>query len=412
MELFRQTNIDFLRYKWWAILASWVLILVGFFAIFVQKGLKFGIDFSGGTAIALKFAERPNVDQLRKLLDGANLGETGIQRYEEPEKNQVLIRVEQQKKEGRDVAREVLAALGRGLEKAEAGDKLDLNTMGKDALGGRLTAADPDKLAGNPNVNAAEHYGRAAEQVLARRSSLGLFRSPGEAAGTQGISLAVKDWIEKNTFPGPFVLLSAENVGPQVGADLQKKALAAVFWSTMGMLAYIAFRFRSFPFGIGAVVATVHDVLITVGLLAIFGREFNLVTVAALLTLVGYSVNDTVVVYDRIRENLRSPKKEALEAVVNRSINQTLSRTILTSGATMLVVVALFFLGGEVLNTFALTLIIGIVVGTYSSIYVASPIVVIWKNFLGRRKLAAVPAAPAKAPAQPSPAPKKNAGKR
>jgi preprotein translocase subunit SecF len=412
MELFRQTNIDFLRYKWWAILASWALILVGFFAIFVQKGLKFGIDFSGGTAIALRFAERPNVDQLRKLLDGANLGETGIQRYEEPEKNQVLIRVEQQKKEGRDVAREVLAAFSRGLVGGEAGDRLDLNTMGRDTLAARLTAADPDKLAGNPNVNAAEHYGQAAEKIVSQRSSVGLFKSAAEAGSTSGISLPVKEWLEKNTFPGPFVLLSAENVGPQVGADLQKKALAAVFWSTMGMLAYIAFRFRSFPFGIGAVVATVHDVLITVGLLAIFGREFNLVTVAALLTLVGYSVNDTVVVYDRIRENLRSPKKEALEAVVNRSINQTLSRTILTSGATMLVVVALFFLGGEVLNTFALTLIIGIIVGTYSSIYVASPIVVIWKNFVGRRRLAAVPAAPAKAPAQPSPSPKKNAGKR
>jgi len=412
MELFRQTNIDFLRYKWWAILASWALILVGVFAIFVQKGLKFGIDFSGGTAIALKFSERPNMDQLRKLLDGANLGETGIQRYEEAEKNQVLIRVEKQKQEGRDVAREVLAALARGLQSADAGDKLDLNTMGKDALGGRLTASDPDRLAGNPTVNAAEHYGQVAERVLARRSSMGLFKSPAEAAATPGVSLPVKEWIEKNTFPGPFVLLSAENVGPQVGADLQKKALAAVFWSTMGMLAYIAFRFRSFPFGVGAVVATVHDVLITVGLLAIFGREFNLVTVAALLTLVGYSVNDTVVVYDRIRENLRSPKKEALEAVVNRSINQTLSRTILTSGATMLVVVALFFLGGEVLNTFALTLIIGIIVGTYSSIYVASPIVVIWKNFVSRRKLAAVPSAPAKAVAPTTPSPKKNSGKR
>ncbi len=138
------------------------------------------------------------------------------------------------------------------------------------------------------------------------------------------------------------------------------------------MLVYIALRFRSLPFGVGAVVATLHDTLITVGLLALFDREFNLVVVAALLTLVGYSVNDTVVVYDRVRENQRTPKKEPLETVINRSINQTLSRTVLTSGATMLVVVALFFLGGEVLNTFALTLIIGIIVGTYSSIYVAA----------------------------------------
>jgi len=147
-----------------------------------------------------------------------------------------------------------------------------------------------------------------------------------------------------------------------------------------------------------------------VGLLALLGREFNLVVVAALLTLVGYSVNDTVVVYDRIRENQRTPKKEPLEAVINRSINQTLSRTVLTSGATMLVVVALFFLGGEVLNTFALTLIIGIIIGTYSSIYVASPIVVIWKQYRDRRRLAVVPASrPVPAPQQP---PGKKSGRR
>jgi len=144
----------------------------------------------------------------------------------------------------------------------------------------------------------------------------------------------------------------------------------------------------------------VHDTLITVGLLALLGREFNLVVVAALLTLVGYSVNDTVVVYDRVRENQKTPKKEPLATVINRSINQTLSRTVLTSGATMMVVLALFFLGGEVLNTFALTLMIGIVIGTYSSIYVAAAIVVIWKDFQNRGKLAAVPS-----PARPQPSP-------
>jgi preprotein translocase subunit SecF len=221
-----------------------------------------------------------------------------------------------------------------------------------------------------------------------------------------GISPGIVQWIQGNTVTGPFVLLSAENVGPQVGADLRQKALWAIVTSTLGMLIYIAWRFRSLPFGVGAIVATIHDTLITVGLLALFQREFSLVVVAAILTLVGYSVNDTVVVYDRIRENLRTPKKEALELVINRSINQTLSRTVLTSGATMLVVLALFFLGGEVLNTFALTLIIGIVVGTYSSIYVAAPIVVIWKQFKDRRRLAVVPAAaPRAAPAPTSPAP-------
>lgn len=404
MEFFRQTNIDFLKYKWWAIGASWALIALGLVTIFVQKGLKFGIDFSGGTAIAVRFSERPDVDHLRKILDGAGLGEIGIQRYEDPEKHEVLIRVQQQKKEGRDVAGDVLRALRGGLATPTDPSKIDLNAEGKGTLGGRLAAADPDKVAGRSDLNAGDYYTQAAERVIAQRSRLGLFRSPGDVAGIDGVSPAVKTWLQANTYTGPFVLLSAENVGPQVGADLQKKALLAVIWSSVGMLAYVAFRFRSLPFGVGAVVALVHDTLITVGLLAMLGREFNLVVVAALLTLVGYSMNDTVVVYDRVRENQKTPKKESLEAVINRSINQTLSRTILTAGATMLVVLALFFLGGEVLNTFALTLIIGIVIGTYSSIYVAAPIVVIWKNFKNRRKLAAVPATVPAVPAAPTPA--------
>jgi preprotein translocase subunit SecF len=410
MEFFRQTNIDFLKYKWWAIGASWALIFVGLFTVFVQKGLKFGIDFSGGTAIAIRLADRPDIDKMRSILAGANLGEVGIQRYEEPEKNSVLIRVQQQGTEGRDVSGEVLTALRQGLQAETDPGKIDINTEGKATLGARLASADPDQVAGKADVNPGDYYAQAAGRIVDRRSELGLFKSPADVDSVEGVSAAVKAWVKASTVAGPFVLLSAENVGPQVGADLQKKALLAIVWSTVGMLAYIAFRFRSLPFGVGAIVALIHDTLITVGLLALLGREFNLVVVAALLTLVGYSVNDTVVVYDRVRENLRTPKKESLEVVINRSINQTLSRTILTSGATMLVVICLFFLGGEVLNTFALTLMIGIIIATYSSIYVAAAIVVIWKDFQTGRKLAVVPA-PVKAepvpPAAPASASKK-----
>ena len=409
MELFRQTNIDFLRWKWWAIGASWALILIGLLSIKLHNGLRFGIDFAGGTQIALRFRQRPDIDRLRKLLDSGNFGDTGIQRYEAPEKNQVLIRVQQQKKEGRDIIAEVLAILRQGLGAAADPARLDLNIQGRDNLAARLLAADPDRVAGKPGTNPADYYGRVAELIIAHRSRLAIFQSPADVGGVAGITPAVKEWVKANTTAGPFVLLSAESVGPQVGADLRKTALWAIATSILGMLIYIAWRFRSLPFGVGAVVALIHDTLITVGLLSLFGREFNLVVVAAILTLVGYSVNDTVVVYDRIRENQRSPKKEPLEPLINRSINQTLSRTVLTSGATMLVVLALFFLGGEVLHTFALTLIIGILIGTYSSIYVAAPIVVIWKNVLGRRKLAVVPPAPAPRPAAPSPAPRPNA---
>ena len=413
MELFRQTNIDFLRYKWIAIGASWLLIAIGLFAIFVQKGLRFGIDFAGGTQIAVRFAERPDLDRLRDVLKSANLGDTGIQRYGELERNQVLIRVQQQKTEGRDVSHDVQNALRAGLLPG-GGDpaKVDLNRDGKDVFAARLAAADPDATAGRPDVIAEQHYVAIADQIVSYRAEAGIFRSAGELDKVPGVSVAVRNWLKANSYAGPFVLLSAENVGPQVGADLRKKALYAVVWSIVGMLIYIAIRFRSLPFGIGAVVALVHDTLITVGLLALLGREFNLVVVAALLTLIGYSVNDTVVVYDRVRENQRTPKKEALESVINRSINQTLSRTILTSGATMLVCLALFFLGGEVLNTFALTLIIGIIIGTYSSIYVAAAIVVIWKDLRGRRKLQVVPAAKPAAPPPPAAAKKKKSGRR
>lgn len=409
MELFRATNFDFLKYKWYAIAASWLLIAVGAFAIFVKKGLDFGIDFTGGTQIALRFADTPDLDRLRSLLKETNIGDTGIQRYEEASKNQVLIRAQQQR-EGRDTTGEILQHLRQGLSRPEDPSKVDLNIEGAETLGVRLAAADPDRISGKPDVIPENYYTAAAQKIVARRSQLGLFRSPAQVDTVEGISPGVKQWVKANSYTGPFVLLSAENVGPQVGADLRKKATLAIVWSILGMLAYIAFRFRSLPFGVGAIVALIHDTLITVGILAILGREFNLVVVAAALTLVGYSVNDTVVVYDRVRENQRTPKKESLEAVINRSINQTLSRTILTAGATLLVCVALFFLGGEVLHTFALTLIIGIFIGTYSSIYVAAAIVVIWKNWTGRRKLAVVPAPKPAAP--PPPAAKKKSSRR
>lgn len=411
MELFRATHFDFLRYKWYAIAFSWLLIAVGAVAIFGLDRLKFGIDFAGGTQIALRFAERPDLDRLRQLLADANLGETGIQRYEEASRNQVLIRVQQQKREGRDITGEILQRLRVGLGRPEDPSRIDLNTEGSKTLAVRLAAADPDRVAGKPDVNPADSYKAVAERVIARRSWLGIFGTVSQVDSVPQVSAAVKQWIKANTYAGPFVLLSAENVGPQVGADLQKKAVLAIVWSIAGMLVYIWFRFRSLPFGVGAIVALIHDTLITVGILAILGREFNLVVVAALLALVGYSVNDTVVVYDRMRENQRTPKKESLESVINRSINQTLSRTILTAGATLLVCVALYFLGGEVLNTFALTLIIGILIGTYSSIYVAAAIVVIWKNWTGRRRLAVVPAPKPAAPPPPA-ASKKKSGRR
>jgi len=404
MELFRDTHIDFLRVKWICIGVSWALIVAGFISIAAHRGLRFGIDFSGGTQMVLKFAERPDPAKIEGILKPLNLGLEGVQRYDTPDKNEVLIKVKQQAREGRDVTQEVFSALSGAIGGPAAAGKIDVNTKGHDTFAASLAAVDPDNVAGKLGTAAAQHYAAVGDAIVAHRSRIGLFRTAADIDAIPDVSPAVKNWLKQNTVIGPFTVLSADNVGPQVGHDLRTKALWAVLLSTLAMLVYIWFRF-DVKFGVGAIVAIIHDTLITIGLLSILNREITLVVVAALLTLVGYSMNDTVVVYDRIRENMKTNRRDPLAKVINDSINQTLSRTVMSSGLTFLVVVALFFLGGEVLNTFALTLVIGIVVGTYSSIYVAAPIFVIWNDLQNRRR--PVPA-PAKASA---PAPTKNAPK-
>jgi hypothetical protein len=203
MELFRQTNIDFLKYKWWAIGASWALIAVGVFTIFVQKGLKFGIDFSGGTQIAIRFSQKPDIDKLRTLLDGAGLGEIGIQRYEAPEKNSVLVRVQQQEKEGRDVVTEVTKTLRQGLQAPADPSKIDINVEGKATLAARIAAADPTGSRGAPTRIRTRLLHAVAEKIIATARSSASSARPEQAASTEGISQGVKAWIQANTVTGP-----------------------------------------------------------------------------------------------------------------------------------------------------------------------------------------------------------------
>ena len=176
-----------------------------------------------------------------------------------------------------------------------------------------------------------------------------------------------------------YSIRSFEVIGPQIGADLQRQALMAAGGASAGMLAYLAWRFRAI-YGVAAVVAMAHDAFITVGLFSLLNQEISLTVVAALLTLIGYSMNDTIVVFDRIRENRRQYGRESLSELINRSINQTLSRTVLTSGLTLLAALSLLFLGGPVLRGFSLALVIGIIVGTFSSIFIASPILLAWEQ--------------------------------
>ena len=206
-----------------------------------------------------------------------------------------------------------------------------------------------------------------------------LIRVEQSTAELQGLSVQIQNALEQTYAKGDVDIRRVEMVGPQVGKDLRSKGLKAIFYAMLGLLAYISWRFE-FRFAVGAIVALVHDVLITLGAFSLFGKEIDLPIIAAFLAIIGYSLNDTIIVYDRIRENSGKHNKESFSFIVNRSINETLSRTLLTSGTTLLVVMALFVLGGGVIHNFAFAMLVGVLVGTYSSIFVASPVLIFWEQ--------------------------------
>ncbi|HXG21095.1 MAG TPA: protein translocase subunit SecF [Methylomirabilota bacterium] len=211
-----------------------------------------------------------------------------------------------------------------------------------------------------------------------------LIRVPMAEQGMETLANQVQQGLTNKFGAHAFEIRRVETVGPKVGKDLRRKGLLAVLFSTIAIGVYIAFRFEP-RFGVGAAIALLHDVLITAGALSLMNMEFDLTVVAALLTVVGFSVNDTVIICDRIRENMRKMRREGLAQIINRSVNETLSRTIITTGTAVLVILALFFLGGDVIHAFAFALLVGFTIGTYSSIYVASPIVLLWEKEGKRR---------------------------
>jgi preprotein translocase subunit SecF len=332
-------NLDFVGKRQIAFLLSGVLILMSFVSLAVF-GPKYGIDFAGGTLIQVKFAKPVEISQIKDSLSALSIENASVQSMGEPQDHEFLIRTD------------------------------------------------------------------------------------ATAAATQQLAPQLKQTMEASMQAGVDIR-RVETVGPQVGKDLREKALLAIFFSLIFIAIYISGRFEfkwfqsavvaavlgsavyglyvfgvSMPFiilaalavtlvlfwllglkyALGAVVALLHDVIITVGILCILQKEFTVSVIAALLTIIGYSLNDTIIVYDRIRENLRKLVKVPLQTVINRSVNETLSRTILTAGTVFVVVAALFFLGGDIIHDFAFALLVGVVVGTYSSIYVASPIVLVWEE--------------------------------
>lgn len=377
MEFLTHTNIDFMKYRKVFVWVSVTLLVIATLELFFLTGLNLGIDFAGGTQLTVKTREAVAIDEVRRILEQAGMREAQIQRFGSDDSNEILIKapVVGGSEEGSGQA--VIDAL-EGALNTDAG-RFDLNQGGTDSLAIALAAADPLSYGGT--VTAAD-YRELAAAIVERREENGVFTTWEEVASVEGVTPAVLSELQSSMQLGAFHVLQAENVGPQIGSELRQKGVLAVVMSLLGMLAYIWYRFE-LRFGIGAMVATFHDLLITLGLYALVGYEFNLPTIAAFLTLVGYSVNDTVVIFDRVRENMRRRRRLDLVTVINDSLNQTLVRTILTSGTTLIAVASLFFFGGEVLRGFSFVLLVGIVVGTYSSVYVASAFTVLWEERFG-----------------------------
>ena len=394
MELFRGVNVDWLGKKWYFLAFSLVFSVSGILSILFWHHIKLGVDFRGGTLIYVQFEQPADIDRIRQATDRAGLHDARIQSYG-TSKHQVIISLAQ--KETQDAAldagrRAIVAALNAnsaGSGTANQG-KLDLDNAGKAALAQFLEESDPEHLASTGG--ASQRYAQQAATILDHRDRDlgGIFSSIDQLNGVA--DPAVVSQLKQGAYLSGFHVFNQEIIGPQVGALLRQQALLATLYSLAGMLVYLWFRFELI-YGVAAVVAVFHDTLITVGAFSLFDKEITLTVIAAILTLIGYSMNDTIVVFDRIRENLRISRRENLTSVVNRSINQTLSRTVLTSGLTFLTVLSLYLFGGEVLRGFSFALVIGILIGTYSSIAVAAPMLVAYQDWRAKRgKRAVLPA--------------------
>jgi preprotein translocase subunit SecF len=379
VEFFRNPNIDFLGKKWYFLAFSLVFSVAGILSMLFWHGIPLGVDFRGGTLVYVKFSHPPNDDAIRAALGRVGLGRARIQRLGVPASNEELIDL--------DVRETSEKALDEGkikvisaLETNTPAGKQDLNNSSSLTLANYLLEKDPL----HAGTDANQRYTEVAQRIVNYRDKTkgGVLSSFDDLKGI--VDPAVVATLQEGFYLSDFGIYQVEIVGPQVGKQLQSQAKWAVIYSLAGMLVYLAFRFE-WIYGVAAVVTVFHDTLITVGAFSLANKEISLTVIAAILTLIGYSNNDTIVVFDRIRENLKLMRREKLSDIVNRSINQTLSRTILTAGLTFLTVLALYLFGGEVLHGFSFALVIGILIGTYSSIAIAAPILVAYQDWRTKR---------------------------
>ena len=392
MEFFRNVNIDFLGKKWYFIAFSLIFSVAGVLSMLFWQGIPWGVEFRGGMLAHVKFSHTPDLGGIRTALDHVGLKDPKIQTYGVAANNEVLIDIPQ-KETNEQALEQGRNLLINALQTNVPSGKQDLNNASLLSIKNYLMDKDPMRL----GSDADQKYTLQAQAVTNFRDKSvgGVLTSVDQLSGVADPSVVAS--LKDGFYLSDFHVQDVSVVGPQVGAQLTHQAELATLYSLAGMLVYLGFRFE-WIYGVAAVITVFHDTLITVGAFSLTKTDISLTVIAAILTLIGYSNNDTIVVFDRIRENIKLMRREKLSEIVNRSINQTLSRTILTAGLTFLTVLALFLFGGEVLHGFSLALVIGILIGTYSSIAIAAPILVAyqdWRIEKGKRPLA-MPAAKGK----------------
>ena len=376
MQLFKTPNIKFLKYKYVALAATGVIVLAGILNITVFKGLKLGVDFGEGTLLRVMLRAPSSEGRVRDLLSSVGLGKSQVQKTGDTGR-EFQIRatqtvntkaVEQDPLEAHEaLADKIISALRGDDGKAElARGLVDLNTIDERTLTGLLEGAFPGS---GPD---------AAQKVIAYRNKRGIISDFQDLAAEE-LKPEIQAFLKDKTFLGKLTVMSRETVGPQVGADLRRKAVQATIWALIGMLIYIALRFK-LEYGVAAIFTLAQDVLITMSLYSFTNREINLPIIAGILTIVGFSINDTIVIFDRVRENQKTMRGKSLEEVMNISLNQCLARTIITSGTVFLTVAALYGFGGEVINDFAFLMLIGTIEGVYSTVYLSCPVVLFWQK--------------------------------
>jgi preprotein translocase subunit SecF len=384
MEFFHGVNVNWMGKAKYFVAVSAILLALGAISIIRNGGLKYGIDFRGGTLVYVRFAGPPPIEKIRQGLEAEGLKDSTIQQISDisngNSKNDVVIGLEQQGQgdESLDSGKQTILNVLQKTFGTDSSGKPDFNSVSPSVLAMVLTQKDPLSL----GTSAADRYTQLAQRLTDARDKDygGIVGDFDQLKSVEGVTPNVVATLRDGYSLGKIAIRNVDVVGPKIGAQLRTRAAMATGLALLGMLVYVAIRFE-FVYGTAAVIAVFHDVLITLGFFSLFHYEISLTVIAALLTLVGYSMNDTIVIFDRVRENLRLMKREPFADIVNKSINQTLSRTILTSGLTFLTVLVLYIMGGEVLRAFSFAMVVGVVVGTYSSFGIAAPIVVLWNKY-------------------------------